>query len=242
MDYRIGELRTLKMLKLFGEQRMKPSGPLKSKILSIRDRLRQHAGAEKTFESLIESGCDRSLLLLLLDAKTPTARKWARLQDKVFLAHPKRLLSLACQLEGTAQALESDVVETLASVVFDLREDSVTLVDEMRAVSNRLRDLSGSAGFRAVRRKSSYRQMGGSLPTALLCHYVKSATGRPYFKEIAELLSAARETTLGEDGLRHRANRSIARLTFNGRLPGVLDAFLHLLEPPSTRVWDVNET
>jgi len=194
----------------------------------MRDRLRQHPGAEKTLERLVESGCDRSFLLWLLAAKAPTARQWVRIQE-MMVAEPKRLRVLASQLEGTAQALESIVVNTLAAVVFDLHEQSRRVVDEMRAVSIRVRDLASSPLFRVVRGKFSHRQMGGSLTTALLCHYVKFRTGKPRFKEIAELLSAATEQTLEEDALKHRANRSIAKLTFNGRFPEFLDYFLTIV-------------
>src|SRR4029077_385952 len=41
--------------------------------------------------------------------------------------------------------------------------------------------------LRVARKWSSYRQMG---QFALFCHDVKSKTGRPHFREIADLLSA----------------------------------------------------
>ena len=63
--------------------------------------------------------------------------------------------------------------------------------------------------------------MGQLLPLALFCHYVKSKTGRPHFREIADLLSATSKKPLAEDTVRRRANRAVAKLTGRGRYPTV---------------------
>jgi hypothetical protein len=218
---------------------MKHGSAPKSTILRVRDRLRQHAGAESTLESLVQAGGDRAFILSLLGAQKPSLRQWGEVQE-MFLAHPSRLLSLSKLFESTAQDFERHVLRSLSSLLLDPTVDYLRITKEMRLVGKKLRTLTENPKFRRARKLFSYRKMGSRFATVLLCYHVKSKTGRPCFKELAELLSAAGQRTVGEDSLRHLANRAIADLTLNGKAPQLIDAFLSLFTPSKQAIGDAN--
>ncbi|HXN22862.1 MAG TPA: hypothetical protein VOA41_08995 [Candidatus Dormibacteraeota bacterium] len=209
---------------------MEPTLAPKQENLSLDERIRQHPAAAKTLEKLVKVGCDRADLLRLLAARAPTVRQWSHLQKGV-VTEPAQLRTLARKLEATAQAVESIAVETLFGPVFDLKVNPRKIVEDVRVLASSLRHLASSREVRLVRKAFSYRQMGNRLPIVLLCNYVKFKTGKPRFREIAELLSAASQNSVAEDVVRHRADRAVEKLTLNGKFPQLIDAFLALIIP-----------
>jgi hypothetical protein len=196
-----------------------------SKSQIFKKKLWQHPGAERTFNALVKAGCDPKLLQFLLGPRPTDGRRWTNTL-RMIAAEPKKLKSLAHELDCTARALELTVGKSFIPILLGLRVDC--LVDEIRILAHALKHFSQSSELRELRKKFSYRQMGKTLSLALLCHYVRSTTGGCHYRKLAELWSAANEKTLAEDTLRHRARRITSSRGLDGNLPKILNDFLSM--------------
>ena len=205
---------------------MKYLGTSRGKSQTSRKDLWQHPGAGREFNALVKAGCDPKLLQFLLGPRRSTDRRRWTNTLRMIADEPKKLKSLARELESTAQLLELTVVKSFTPIFIGLRVDC--LVDEIRILADALKDFSRSPELRELRKEFSYRRMGRTLFLALLCHYVKSTTGRCHYRKLADPWSAANQKTLAEDTLRHRASRITSRRGLNGHLPKLLNDLLYL--------------
>jgi len=197
----------------------------------IEDRVKEHSAAGRALNALVQAGCRREPLLIILAGGIPSLRSWSHFQQSL-APSPKRLRALAKRLEHTSDALEAATQFTIYLPLLALRANSQNSIREMRSLSSGFRKIASSSLLRMARKRSSYRKMGRIFKIALLCHYVKSRTRRPYFREITDLLSAANQKTLAEDAVRHRARRAVALLTQDGRYPQLLHLLTEVIATP----------
>lgn len=193
----------------------------------VARQLREYAGAESAVLKLVEAGCDRHSLYLLL-VRTPPAKSWAHVRE-MFAPSPKTLQNLGRRLESAADDVESKLLKTGSLQLLDLATSSTHIANDLRLLAGTLKQIAIGSKIRLARRAFSYKRMGRVLPATLLCYYVRKRTGRPHFVEIASLLSATQGVTITEGIIGKRANRAIAQLTLNGKNPALLELLLKVL-------------
>jgi hypothetical protein len=196
-----------------------------SKRRSIEEDLRKLPGAERALDVLVKAGCDRDLLLFLLRSRASSLQAWAHVQQ-VLAPDPKHLRGLARKFEAVAEALKITTERTIFPPLLALRAKSNQTAKELNQLGAVIRQLAASPLLQRARKQSSYRVIK-LLRVALICHHVKRETQKPYFREIADLLSVTDEP-IAEDSVRHRARRAVTKLTLNGQHPQILDILLSI--------------
>ena len=172
-------------------------------------------GPGSGWSSLEKMGCDRRVLEVLLSVKHDEVfqRNFSRFCDRL-APSPRKLRTIAARAERLA-----DEFEILASSpIFHIA--APRSAKDLRQIASSITHLSVPATLR-IRRTFSYRGMGKNLRSALLAYYIRKQTGRPCWKELADLLQEN-----DPDKLQKACKGTTRRITFNDTLPDLMEALL----------------